>query len=371
MPVESQRRRERQGRHSSRFAMGAGGRRGGFTLAEVLVVVAIIVVLVSMIMPFLGGVRERAYVSLCQNNLEKISQAMAVASSKNGGRMPTDQSWILTATTYGSEEILVCPKGTYRGGSSSADLSHAPSVEVISPPATASLGSLEDSSKVRMWQERSSFVLPVSVRVNAIPSGTATSYSTNYASVVGTIPAGTTVDCYFLHFDPVGSQASTISNQTITFSGDIIGIMWNVGTLDATDQVLGSPSTAGYETGVGARGYENGQEFVTIGADKRTFTINTWYSTSPGEETRILTVSNGEASYGMNVLAGDSPAAKSDQIYIVEYDRDMVNINDPTWVNYIAKRHYGRSNALFMDGSVRLLTPEQFDTRPGLWRADR
>ena len=370
MFTESQRHCKRGSCRISPLAAGDRRRRGGYTLVEVMVVITIIIILVGVLLPFMDGIRERGYVTLCQNNLEKISQAMAVASSKTGGRMPTDQSWILSSTTYGSKEILVCPKGTYKGGGSSVDFSKATSVEVISPPASASLGSLEDSSKVRMWQERSSFVLPVSVRVNAIPSGTATSYSTNYASVVGTIPAGTTVDCYFLHFDPVGSQSASVTNQAITFSGDIIGVLWNVSTLDATDQVLGSPSTAGYETGVGARGYENGQEFVTIGADKRTFTINTWYSTSPGEETRILTVPGGVASYGMNVMVGDTLAAKREQIYIVEYDRDMVNINDPTWVNYIAKRHYGKSNALFVDGSVKLLTPEQFDTRPGLWRAD-
>ena len=336
-----------------------------------MVVVAIIIILVSMLMPFLDGIRERTYVAICQNNLEKICQAMAVASSNNGGRMPTDQSWILTATTNGSKEILVCPKGTYKGGGSSVDFSKAPSIEVIAPPASAALGALENSTKIRMWQERSSYVLPVSVSVNAMPSGTTTTYTTNFSSVGGSIPAGTTVDCYFLHFDPVGSHSASVTNQTITFSGDIIGVLWNVSTLDATDQVLGSPSTAGYETGVGARGYENGAEIVTIGADKRTFTVNTFVSTSPGEETRILTVPGGVASYGMNMLVGASAAAKSEQIYIVEYDRDMVNINDPTWVNYIAKRHFGKSNALFMDGSVRLLTPEQYDTRPGLWQPAR
>jgi prepilin-type N-terminal cleavage/methylation domain-containing protein/prepilin-type processing-associated H-X9-DG protein len=346
-------------------------RRGGFTLVELMVVLAIIVILVAMLMPFMDGIRERGYVTLCQNNLEKISQSMAVAASKNGGRMPTDQSWILTATTYGSKEILVCPKGTYKGGGSTVDFTKAPSIEVIAPPASAALGALESNTKIRMWQERSSFVLPVSVSVNAIPSGTATNHTTNFSSVVGTIPAGTTVDCYFLHFDPVGSQSASVTNQAITFSGDIIGVLWNVSTLDATDQVLGSPSTAGYETGVGARGYENGAENVTLSADKRTFTINTWVSTSPGEETRILTVPGGVASYGMNMLVGASPIARPEQIYIVEYDRDMVNINDPTWVNYIAKRHYGKSNALFMDGSVKLLSPEQYDTRPGLWQPNR
>ena len=38
--------------------------RGGFTLAEMMVVVSIIIILVAMLVPFLGGVRERGYVAL-------------------------------------------------------------------------------------------------------------------------------------------------------------------------------------------------------------------------------------------------------------------------------------------------------------------
>jgi len=146
-----------------------------------------------------------------------------------------------------------------------------------------------------------------------------------------------------------------------------LGIQCVVAQLDATDPILGSPSTAAYETGVGARGFENGQEFVTLSSDKKTFTIDTWYSTSPGEEVRILTRPGGRASYGINSKV-DSVTPRSDQIYIIEYERNTVDIDFASWRSYIAKRHFGRSNALFVDGSVKLLTPEEFEPATGPWR---
>jgi len=79
--------------------------RGGFTLAEMMVVVSIIIILVAMLVPFLGGVRERGYVALCQNNLEKIGQAMAISSSKVGGRLPTGSSWVGERTIFNSYEV--------------------------------------------------------------------------------------------------------------------------------------------------------------------------------------------------------------------------------------------------------------------------
>lgn len=349
---------------SGRFSC-ACTRRSGFTLVELMVVLAIIVILVAMLMPFMDGIRERGYVTLCQNNLQKIGQAMAISGSRAGGRKPTDATWLLASTSYGSQDILICPKGSYRGGGTGVTVSGA--IEVVPAPKSAALGDYESSTTVRMWQEREAYFLPVSVNVNCINPGV---YDTNFSTVAGAIPAGTMVDCYFLHFDPAGSQASYIRDQKITFSEDILGILWNVSTLDPTDTVLGSPSTAGYETGVGARGFENGQEHVTFDTDKRTFIIREWYSTSPGEEVRILTTPGGRASYGVNAKV-DNVTSGPEQIYIVEYQRNMVEIDYPGWQAYSAPRHFGKSNALFWDGSVKLLTPEEYNPKTGPWRPKR
>jgi type II secretory pathway pseudopilin PulG len=341
-----------------------GGRRGGYTLVEVMVVVAIIIILVSMLMPFLDGIRERGYVSLCQNNLEKISQAMGTSSSNAGGRRPTDAGWILAATAYGSKEILVCPKGSYRGGSSSVDLTG--DVKVIPPPDMGKFSTnpaIESNKTIWMWQERQAYSLPSSVTADIVNPGR---YDNSYNSNSGTIPGGTVVDCYFLHFDPVGSTNTSTGGQVIKFSDEILGIICTSGALDATDDVLGDPGTA-YSKGVGARGFENNAEQVTLSADRNSFVIHNFSSSYPGEEVRILTRPGGQASYGINLKVNDT-MANPDQIYIVEYERSQINIDDPKWSAYTAPRHFKKSNALMVDGSVRLLSPEDFDRDKGHWR---
>jgi len=328
------------------------------------VVLAVIVILVTLIMPFLDGIRERGYVSLCQNNLEKISQAMATSSSNAGGRRPTDASWVATASTYGSKEILVCPKGSYRGGSSSVDL--AGEVKVIPAPGPAKYSSnpdIEDNKIVWMWQERQAYALPSSVTVDIVNPGR---YDNSYNRDPGTIPAGTMVDCYFLHFDPVGSQNTTTTGQVIKFSDDILGIICKDAGLNASDPVLGNPGTV-YDTGRGSRGFEDNAEQVTLSADRRSFLIHNFAASFPGEEVRILTRPGGEASYGINSKVA-AAMSNPEQIYIVEYQRSLVNIDDPLWSSYTAPRHYGKSNALMVNGSVRLLSPEELDRDAGHWR---
>jgi len=135
--------------------------------------------------------------------------------------------------------------------------------------------------------------------------------------------------------------------------------------LNITDAVLGSPSTV-YPTGQGARGFE-GVEDVEISADGKSYIIHHYHSTFPGEEVRILTKPGGQASYGINMKVGHAqPNPK--QIYIIEYERGQVDIDSPNWEAYAAPRHFGKSNALLVDGSVHLLSPEQSDEETGEWR---
>lgn len=64
-------------------------RNAGFTLIELLVVVAIIVVLISILLPAVGAAREQAKEVACLSNLRQIGIGMRVYTDENNGYMPT------------------------------------------------------------------------------------------------------------------------------------------------------------------------------------------------------------------------------------------------------------------------------------------
>jgi len=68
-------------------------RKSGFTLIELLVVVAIIVVLISILLPSLAKARERSKILVCQVNTRSIGQLLLQYSSENNQWLPPAGDW--------------------------------------------------------------------------------------------------------------------------------------------------------------------------------------------------------------------------------------------------------------------------------------
>jgi len=65
-----------------------GGRDAGFTLVELLVVIAVIALLMAILLPVLGRVRRQAKAVACQSNLRQWGQILAMYTQENAGYLP-------------------------------------------------------------------------------------------------------------------------------------------------------------------------------------------------------------------------------------------------------------------------------------------
>ena len=92
----------------------------GFTLIELLVVISIILILVSFVVPQIGGARAKARLVKCANNLRVIGSALIMYADDNDGQFPGDLSG-LYPSYIGDHETFDCPSGagaaTVSGGS--------------------------------------------------------------------------------------------------------------------------------------------------------------------------------------------------------------------------------------------------------------
>jgi prepilin-type N-terminal cleavage/methylation domain-containing protein len=92
------------------------GRSSGFTLVEILVVIAIIAILAAMLLPALSGARERARRTSCINNLRQFSAAYEMYAEDYYERFPDRPVALYASTTdtvypkyLKSPQVFWCP----------------------------------------------------------------------------------------------------------------------------------------------------------------------------------------------------------------------------------------------------------------------
>ncbi|AQT70038.1 type II secretion system protein G [Anaerohalosphaera lusitana] len=86
-------------------------KKGGFTLIELLVVISIIALLLAIMMPALGMVKERARRVTCGSNLKQVGISMLTYATDNNNKVPPswmEENWRGTAGYAGWAAYFAC-----------------------------------------------------------------------------------------------------------------------------------------------------------------------------------------------------------------------------------------------------------------------
>lgn len=329
----------------------------GFTLPEVLAVIAVVMIIISILLPAFVKSKEVVYDAKCKNNLSQIVKTMSMFKAQNngfGGSLPSPLAWQTYIEHMDVGVALRCPKdGRDANQESAGSLSGSGTINYLSdPPSDVRFDALESNTQIFVFRERESFALPKPVQVDISNPGFVDHHN-DYSPA--TIPAGVEVDSFFLHYDSVGHQRANTSGS-VTVRGQIIGVIVEDNTLNDSDSIVGAEGTQ-YPTGQGARGFEAGAEKITLSDDLKTIEINQFRISFPGEEMRILTVPGGFSSYGMNNQVPQQSWARGRQIMFAEYDKSVIDVDNKNGNNddlddWLAPRHFEKANAIYGDGSL-------------------
>jgi hypothetical protein len=183
---------------------------------------------------------------------------------------------------------------------SAAGVSSSGAVQLIPAPPSVQQGALESDTQIQLFSERRGVSLASSVAVDITAPG---SYTSAVGLTSGTVSAGTLVDSYYLHADPVGISQNIGQMQagTVTFPTPVLGVIVLDPELTGSDAALGMSGTLYPASG---RALELGSPTDTaiLSADRRTLTLQ--LSNSSGtDDVRVITAANPNISFGQTTSA--------------------------------------------------------------------
>ena len=120
----------------------------------------------------------------------------------------------------------------------------------IAPPPSVEVNELVSESTMSIFVEQTGYELPVELSVDILGAGRADN-GRDPQPAGGTIPAGTRVDVYYVHFDSPAETVRALFGG-IGFGTEVLGAIHSDALLDDSD-FLGAPGTS-YPTGAEFRG---------------------------------------------------------------------------------------------------------------------
>jgi prepilin-type N-terminal cleavage/methylation domain-containing protein/prepilin-type processing-associated H-X9-DG protein len=289
--------------------------RAGFTLVELLVVVAIIGILIALLLPAVQSARESARKSSCQNNLHQLG----VAYHNLRSVYPTKKNvisafgWVSALLVYAEDNgpIYLCPDDE--------------------EPAVGGITSVT----VTVNPDN-----PTHKDHHDIPLDPNHSHCRNSDYVMGKYGLNSPVGSYGLEFEDI-----------------LVNSDWDFDDL----RVLVEPQ-GNRKCKCTAVERNAGYSFALRGP-------NGQYLVNPFHPRASAVADCFQTSYGMNNMAGEFIPGRGDgrKILCLEYEKTVAHVAGPNardvWAELVAPRHFRTLNVLFVDGHCDTRVPEEIDPR--------
>lgn len=353
--------------------------RPGYTILEVLITVALIVIVIALTVPHLQNSKRTARMAMCASNLHQIHAVLRLHradATLAGGKVlsdyPEPDDWLTFVEDRNAEPVLVCPED----GTPESYLNHIKlntGIDFMTPPPpSVDNNDLKSDDTIFMFREREAFTLPSDVSAILTPGSYGKNGDHPTFAEDGVIPAGTVVDVYYFHYDSVTNQGG--GSTTIGFSNPVLGFIGTNPGLNATDPLLGVSGTT-YPTGSAGRRLEQASDpngdSVTL-TDDRHEVIYGWAKANPAwlDTMRVITESGGASSYGMNnqVRGHDY---RGSQVLLADYEKSIIDLDgideDDDLSELLAPRHLGKANVMRVDGSIEHMTVDELTADQMIW----
>lgn len=352
-------------RQSGSHRLGCVRRGHAFTLVELLVVLAIIVLLVAILLPSLDQAKEAAYMSICASNMHKLHTALTSDANRvsSGGMMnellPKASMWLADVGSRGAAGLALCPKDHFDADVGDA-LTKYYVIENGKTNAGFYLEHVRTSEDFRYFSSREGDTHRI------VTIGGRKRYEGNWEGQKGWPEDDSLYGTYGRSIDGENFEVGYEDDAGIVIEPEAgtAFIMWGP---EGDHGSHGSVHWLCYDAdGDGASDYEADLIHKLSGRDSRN---RSDYPT----EIELGEGSSGSASYGMNNAVNGVPY-DARQTLLVEYNKLVASYRGSTLDDFdeeFAPRHFGKANVLLMDGSVVRRSASQMDPalHPERWYA--
>ena len=355
----------------------------GFTVPEILAVVAIIIIVISLLLPAMVRSKQTVHATICATRLHNLHQGYTArqVEVKTGAVKPmTSSSWQASLSPYvgGISEVMKCTH---------ADLGQDGS-DAFFPGGNSS----------------SNAATTVYLKVfNAYPNGYLYDMAMEPGPLCRQIDKGTTdaqIDQLWSAYPSIATTIKNLRNQLSTTPYSYLLCFEDLrpdgGDKDYEDVIF---SVTESNTGVDVKFLYDGagyqfdlvnQDGVVVAAQ-----LDNGGQTKPGTVIPVAGASSlaggdttsggGIASFGMNNAVADKSKAKPGKnvIFMMDYSRSVAkggwgNSGYDRWEDWIVPvtglprfaRHWNKANVMFFDGGVRLMDPALIDPKITQYRTD-